>query len=193
VYRVVLGIERISAAVGRAFGWCILILTFAIAYEVFARYLFRAPTAWAFDVSYMLYGALFMLAGAYTLARSGHVRGDFLYRYWHPKTQAWVDLVLYFLFFFPGIVALVYAGYQFTHFSWLMNERSMFSPRGPIIYPFKALIPIAGIFMLMQGIAEVMRCIICIRTGEWPSRLHDVEELERVAAAQAVQQQKSAP
>jgi TRAP-type mannitol/chloroaromatic compound transport system permease small subunit len=192
VHRAILVIERVSAWAGKAFGWCILILTLAIAYEVFARYLFRAPTDWAFDASYMLYGALFMMAGAYTLARGGHVRGDFIYRYWRPRTQAWVDLVLFFLFFFPGILALVYAGYEFAKFSWTMGERSMFSPRGPIIYPFKALIPVAGLFMVMQGIAEVMRCIICIRTGVWPERLHDVEELEKVAAKQALQEKASA-
>jgi TRAP-type mannitol/chloroaromatic compound transport system permease small subunit len=185
VSRAVLIIERLNAAAGRAFGWCILILTLAIAYEVFARYLFLAPTDWAFDASYMLYGALFMMAGAYTLARAGHVRGDFIYRYWSPRTQAWIDLVLYFLFFFPGILALIYAGYHFAWLSWLMNERSAFSPRGPVIYPFKALIPIAGTLMLLQGIAEVMRCILCIRSGAWPQRLHDVEELERIALQQA--------
>jgi TRAP-type mannitol/chloroaromatic compound transport system permease small subunit len=184
-----LAIERLSASAGKCFGWCILILTLAIAYEVFARYLFRAPTDWAFDASYMLYGALFMMAGAYTLARGGHVRGDFIYRYWPPRTQAWIDLVLFFLFFFPGILALVYAGYGFARMSWLMNERSMFSPRGPVIYPFKMLIPVAGTLMLVQGIAEVMRCIVCIRTGAWPQRLHDVEELEKVAAEQAMQAQ----
>jgi TRAP-type mannitol/chloroaromatic compound transport system permease small subunit len=186
VYRAILVIERVNASAGRAFSWCILILTFAIAYEVFARYLFRAPTDWAFDASYMLYGALFMMAGAYTLARSGHVRGDFIYRYWPPRAQAWIDLVLFFLFFFPGILALVYAGYEFAKFSWMMGERSMFSPRGPIIYPFKVLIPIAGILMVMQGVAEVLRCVICIRTGAWPERLHDVEELEKVAMQQAL-------
>jgi TRAP-type mannitol/chloroaromatic compound transport system permease small subunit len=187
--RTILFIDRVNAAIGKAFGWLILILTFAIAFEVFARYLFRAPTHWAFDASYMLYGALFMMAGAYTLARAGHVRGDFVYRYWAPRTQGWIDLVLFFLFFFPGILALIYAGYNFTKFSWLMGERSMFSPRGPVIYTFKAIIPIAGTMMLVQGIAEVMRCIVCIRTGAWPPRLHDVEELEKIALQHALEQQ----
>lgn len=190
MYRTVLLIERANAWIGKAFGWCILVLTLAIAYEVFARYLFRAPTDWAFDASYMLYGALFMMAGAYTLARAGHVRGDFIYRFWAPRTQAWIDLVLFFLFFFPGIIALVYAGYGFAKFSYVMGERSMFSPRGPIIYPFKALIPVAGFLMFMQGVAEVMRCLICIRTGKWPERLHDVEELEKVAVQQAMRQKE---
>ncbi|HVL72740.1 MAG TPA: TRAP transporter small permease subunit [Beijerinckiaceae bacterium] len=186
MHRFLLIVDGISAAVGKAFGWCILILTLAIAYEVGARYVFRAPTDWAFDVSYMLYGALFMMAGAYTLARNGHVRGDFIYRYWPAKAQATVDLVLFFLFFFPGILALIYAGYNFAWLSWMLNERSAFSPRGPVVWPFKMLIPIAGFFMLLQGIAEVLRCITCIRTGVWPPRLHDVEELEKVAAEEAM-------
>jgi TRAP-type mannitol/chloroaromatic compound transport system permease small subunit len=189
--RVVFAIERISHWAGKTFGWCILILTLAIAYEVFARYLFRAPTEWAFDVSYMLYGALFMMAGAYTLSRGGHVRGDFLYRTWPPRVQAAIDIALFVLFFFPGIIALIYAGYEFAKFSYMMNERSHSSPRGPIIYPFKMLIPVAGLLMFLQGLGEVLRCVICLRTGAWPQRLHDVEELEKVAAEQALHRSKS--
>jgi TRAP-type mannitol/chloroaromatic compound transport system permease small subunit len=149
------------------------------------RYLFLAPTEWAFDASYMLYGTLFMLAGAYTLARNGHVRGDFLYRAWSPRTQAKWDLVLYFLFFFPGMLAFVYAGYGYARLSWLMHEHSSASPFGPPVYHFKTLIPIVGVLMVMQGIVEVIRCIMCIRTGEWPKRLHDVEELEKVMLEKA--------
>jgi TRAP-type mannitol/chloroaromatic compound transport system permease small subunit len=164
-------------------------LTLAVSYEVFARYLVRQPTTWAFDSSYMLYGSLFMMAGAYALARASHVRGDFIYRYWAPKTQAGIDLVLFFLFYFPGIIALIYAGYGFANFSMLINEHSPFSPRGPVVWPFKFLIPIAGVLMFLQGAAEVMRCIICLRTGEWPQRLHDVEELEKVVAEQAMREE----
>jgi TRAP-type mannitol/chloroaromatic compound transport system permease small subunit len=182
-------IERLSAAIGKAFGWCILVLTLAVAYEVFVRRFLAQPTTWAFDSSYMLYGALFMMAGAYALARGAHVRGDFIYRYWPPKTQATIDLVLFFLFFFPGVIALIYAGYGFAQFSWLINERSAASPAGPIVWPFKFLIPIAGLLMFLQGVAEVMRCIICLRTGQWPQRLHDVEELEKVVAEQAMREE----
>ncbi|MFN0042097.1 MAG: TRAP transporter small permease subunit [Alphaproteobacteria bacterium] len=182
---VLLWMDRISAWVGKAFAWCILILTFAVSYEVFSRYVFGSPTTWAFDASYILFGTLFIMAGAYALSRNGHVRGDFLYRTWRPRTQAWVDLVLFFLFFFPGIMAFVYSGYNFAAASWATREHSMFSPAGPPIYPFKTLIPITGVLLFCQGIAEVIRCVICIRTGDWPQRLHDVEELEKVILEKA--------
>ena len=185
--RILLLVDEISTWVGKAFGWCIVILTFTTSYEVFMRYLFFAPTEWAFDASYMLYGALFMMGGAYTLSRNGHVRGDFLYRAWSPPTQAKMDLVLYVLFFFPGMLAFVYAGFDYAKMSWLMHERSAASPFGPPVYHFKSLIPIVGVLMVMQGIVEVIRCIQCIKTGEWPQRLHDVEELEKVILAEAEQ------
>jgi TRAP-type mannitol/chloroaromatic compound transport system permease small subunit len=178
-------VDEISTWVGKTFGWCILILTFTTSYEVFMRYLFLAPTEWAFDASYMLYGTLFMMAGAYTLARNGHVRGDFIYRAWPAQRQATFDLVLYFLFFFPGMLAFIYAGYGYAKLSWMMNEHSAASPNGPPVYHFKALIPITGVLMVMQGIVEVIRCIQCIRTGEWPRRLHDVEELEKIVLEKA--------
>jgi TRAP-type mannitol/chloroaromatic compound transport system permease small subunit len=166
-------------------------LTFAIAYEVASRYLLGQPTSWAYDVSYMLYGALFIMAGAYTLSRNGHVRGDVLYRFLKPTTQAGIDLVLYILFFFPGVIALVYSGWQFAELSWVMREHSSFSPAGPPLYHFKSLIPLAGFFLLLQGLAETARCILCLITGEWPQRLSDVEELEKVILEQA-QRQKEA-
>lgn len=178
-------IDEISTWVGKTFGWCILILTFTTSYEVFSRYMFGAPTEWAFDAAYMLYGALFMMAGAYTLSRNGHVRGDFLYRSWNPRMQASLDLLLYLLFFFPGMLAFIYAGYGFAKFSWLMNEHSSASPNGPPVYHFKALIPITGVLMVLQGIVETIRCVICIRTGVWPQRLHDVEELDKVMLEKA--------
>jgi TRAP-type mannitol/chloroaromatic compound transport system permease small subunit len=173
-------IDEISTWTGKAFAWCIVVLTAAMTYEVFSRYMFGAPTEWAFDASYMLYGALFMLAGPYTLSRNGHVRGDFIYRKWSPRQQAATDLVCYILFFFPGILAFIYAGYGYAKLSWLMNEHSSASPNGPPVYHFKALIPITGVLMLLQGLAETVRCIMCVRTGVWPQRLHDVEELENV-------------
>jgi TRAP-type mannitol/chloroaromatic compound transport system permease small subunit len=180
-----LGIDRLNTFIGKAFAWCIVALTAVVCYEVFCRYVLGAPTSWAFDWSYMLYGALFMMAGAYTLSRNGHVRGDFIYRTWAPATQAKVDLALYFLFFFPGIIALVYSGWNFARFSLLLNERSSFSPDGPVIWPFKFLIPITGVLMFLQGIVESIRCAICIRTGEWPGRLNDVEELEKIILEKA--------
>ena len=176
--RVLLWIDRLNAYIGQAFGWSILALTLVVCYEVFARYLFGAPTTWAFDTSYMLYGALFMMAGAYTLSRNAHVRGDFLYRTWSPRRQAWMDLVLYLLFFFPGILALVIAGTIEADKSWLMDERTN-SPATAPLYPFKTLIPIVGVLMLLQGLVELVRCIICVRTGKWPQRLRDVEETEK--------------
>ncbi len=181
-------VDRINTFLGKTAGWAIVALTFAMCYEVFARYFLRAPTEWAFDVSYMLYGALFMLAGPYTLARNAHVRGDFLYRAWPPRRQAGIDLVLYFLFFFPSIIAFVYVGYKFANMSFVMGERSMNWPSGPQLWLFKGLIPFVGVFMFVQGVAEVARCIMCLRTGEWPARLHDVEETEKLILEQAEQQ-----
>ncbi|BBK33743.1 TRAP-type mannitol/chloroaromatic compound transport system permease small subunit [Stella humosa] len=182
--RILFAIDALSTWVGKAFAWSIVVLTLAIVWEVFSRYVLKTPTDWAFDVSYMLYGTLFMMAGAYTLSRNGHVRGDFLYRQWSPRTQAGLDLVLYVLFFFPGILALIYAGFGFAKMSWMFNEHSSNSPNGPPLYHFKTLIPITGVLMLLQGLAEAARCVICLRTGQWPQRLHDVEELEKVILEQ---------
>ncbi|MBP0465339.1 TRAP transporter small permease subunit [Roseomonas sp. PWR1] len=184
---VLLGIDRLSAFVGKTFAWSILVLTFAVVYEIVMRYAFRAPTSWAYDVSYMLYGTLFMMAGAYALSRNGHVRGDFLYRNFKPTTQAKFDLVLYVLFFFPAIFAFMISGWSFAHISFMQNERSVFSPTGPIVWPFKFLIPIVGVLLLLQGVVEVVRCIRCIRTGAWPDRLSDVEELEQKILAAAAE------
>lgn len=178
VQRLLLRIDEISTWVGKAFAWSIVVLTFAIAYEVVARYVFNAPTQWAFDVSYMLYGALFMMAGAYTLARNGHVRGDVLYGFLPVRVQASLDLVLYFLFFIPGIAALAWSGIGFAQVAWSLHEHSSLTPGGPPVYHFKTLIPIAGALVLLQGMAEIVRCVLAIRTGEWPQRLHDVEEVD---------------
>jgi TRAP-type mannitol/chloroaromatic compound transport system permease small subunit len=176
--RVVFFINKLSMWIGHAFAWCILVLTFAVSYEVFVRYVLRDPTAWAFDVSYIMYGALFMMAGAYTLSRDAHVRGDVFYRLWPPRVQAGVELVLYILFFFPGVLALVYAGYDYAAESVGWGEASINSPAGVKIYPLKIILPVSAFFLLLQGIAESIRCIQCLRTGEWPKRLHDVEEME---------------
>jgi TRAP-type mannitol/chloroaromatic compound transport system permease small subunit len=190
------GIDLLNTMIGQIFSWSILVLTLAVCYEVFSRYVMNRPTAWAYDVSYILYGTLFMTAGAYALARNGHVRGDFLYRNWPPRTQAKMDLALYLLFYFPGIIALIYSGWEFSKFAWTLNERSAFSPDGPIVWPFKAVIPVVGVLMLLQGIVESIRCVQCIKTGEWPQRLHDVEEMEKLileeAAAKAAAEERTA-
>jgi TRAP-type mannitol/chloroaromatic compound transport system permease small subunit len=175
---ILLFIDLVNTWVGRIAGWLILVLTFGVSYEVFVRYVLGAPTTWAYDVSYMTYGALFLLAGPYTLSRNGHVRGDMLYRTWKPRNQARLDLVLYILFFFPGVLALVYSGYNFAYLSVLFKEVSIFSPAGAPVFPLKALIPITGVLLFLQGFVESIRCIQCIQTGAWPQRLHDVEETE---------------
>ena len=171
-------IDSLSAWSGKAFAWCIVILTFSTCYEVFVRYVLNAPTVWAFDMSVQMYGALFMMSGAYALSQGAHVRGDVLYRLLNKKTQAKIDLVLYILFLMPGALALIVYGYGFASDSWFYKEVSWSSPARIQIYFFKTLIPIAGTLVLLQGIAEAVRCIICIKTGEWPARLQDVQETE---------------
>ena len=171
-------VDAISTWVGKAAAWLILLLMAVVCVEVFKRYFLNAPTAWIFDANNMLYGTLFMLAGAYALAQNAHVRGDFLYSTMRPRVQAGLDLVLYFLFFLPGIAALLYAGYHFAGISWRIGEHSSVMAEGPPIYPFKTVIPIAGALILLQGFAEIVRCVVCLRTGQWPSRLHDVQEMD---------------
>ena len=174
-------VDSLSAWVGKAFGWCIMVLTFATCYEVFVRYALNAPTVWAFDMAVQMYGALFMMAGAYTLSRNGHVRGDVIHRLLPIRVQAGIDLTLYILFLLPGVFALIWYGYEFAADSWRYKEVSWSSPARVQIYFFKTLIPIAGSLILLQGVAEATRCVICIRTGEWPARIHDVEETETMA------------
>ena len=176
--KLLLTVDKISTFVGQAFSWLIVVLTLMITWEVFSRYALDAPHSWAFDVMIILYGTLFMMAGAYTLAKSGHVRGDVLYGFFEPRTQATIDLILFVLFFIPGVFALTYAGYYFAAESWAVNEHSSITASGPPIYPFKTMLPLAGGFLLLQGIVEIIRCVICIQTGQWPSREHDVEEVD---------------
>lgn len=172
--------DKLSAWVGKAFAWVILVMTFGVAYEVFVRYVMRAPTTWAFDISYMMYGTMFMMAGAYALSRDTHVRADFIYRLWQPRVQASVELVLYFLFFFPGVLALIFAGWRYAARAWRYGEVSVFSPAGVPVYHFKMMIVVAGILLFIQGIAQVFRCILCIRTNIWMRATEDVQELEKV-------------
>jgi TRAP-type mannitol/chloroaromatic compound transport system permease small subunit len=178
-------IDRLSAGVGKAFGWCIVVMTLGTSYEVFMRYLLRAPTDWAFDVAYCMYGALFMMAGAYTLSRNGHVRGDVIFRLWPFRVQAAIELLLYIIFFFPGFGALFWWGLPYATTSFRIREVTIYSPAGLPIWPLKMLIPLGAGFMLVQGVAEVIRCVICLREGKWPQRLHDVEEMESAILAEA--------
>jgi TRAP-type mannitol/chloroaromatic compound transport system permease small subunit len=171
-------IDGISTWVGKAAAWLMILLMSVVCIEVFKRYAVNMPTAWIFDAENMMYGTLFMLCGAYTLAQNAHVRGDFLYSSMRPRTQALLDIILYGVFFIPGIAALIYAGYFYAADSWRINEHSNVTADGPPIYHFKTMIPIAGALIMLQGIAEIVRCIVCLKTGEWPSRLHDVAETD---------------
>jgi len=177
IYR---GIDHVSYWSGKASAWLIVGLTLVVSVEVFKRYILNAPTAWIFDFNNMLYGTLFMMCGAYTLAAGGHVRADFVYGRLQPRTQAGLDLALYLLFFIPGILALIYAGFGYALDSWRIGEHSTVTAEGPPVYHFKAVIPIAGLLVMLQGIGEIVRCVDCLRTGVWPARLEDVEEIDVV-------------
>ena len=173
-----LTVDKVSTFIGHCFSWLVVGLTALIGFEVFSRYVLNRPHAWAFDTQIMMYGTMFMMAGAYTLAKNGHVRGDILYGFLKPRTQAIFDLILYIVFFIPGVIALAYAGYGYAADSWRILEHSSITADGPPLYPFKTIIPIAGVVLLMQGIVEILRCVVCIREGEWPSREQDVEEVD---------------
>ena len=173
-------IDGISTWFGKTAAWLIIVLMVVVCVEVFKRYIMNMPTAWIFDLDNMLYGTLFMLCGAYTLAQNAHVRGDFLYSSMRPRMQAGLDLALYIVFFIPGIAALIYAGYSFAVESWTINEHSNVTANGPPVYQFKAMIPLAGALVMLQGVAEIVRCVVCLKTGEWPSRLKDVTEIDVV-------------
>jgi len=177
--RLIYAIDQLSKTVGHAFAWCIIVLMLGTTYEVFVRYVMNDPTSWAFDFSYIMYGALFFMAGAYTLSRGGHVRADMFYRLWRPRTQATVELVLYILFFFPGVISLMYSGWQYGTESMRIFEKSINSPVGIPIWQIKMLIPVGGALVALQGVAEVLRCVLCLKQGHWEPRLHDVEELEK--------------
>jgi TRAP-type mannitol/chloroaromatic compound transport system permease small subunit len=176
--KLMLFVDRVSTFVGQALAWLIVVLTLLISWEVFSRYVLSNPHSWAFDVMLMCYGTMFMMAGAYTLSKNGHVRGDVLYGFFPPRLQASLDLALYIVFFIPGVVALAYAGWIYAGESWAIKEHSSVMADGPPIYPFKTFIPIAGAFLLIQGIVEIFRCIVAIQQGEWPSREQDVEEVD---------------
>jgi TRAP-type mannitol/chloroaromatic compound transport system permease small subunit len=176
--KLLLGVDKLSTWLGQFFAWSIVLLTLSISGEVFSRYVLGKPHAWMLDVQIMLYGVLFMMAGAYTLSKNGHVRGDVLYGFFRPRTQATLDLVLYLLFFLPGVVAMTWAGWSFFMESLAIREQT-FNADLPIpLYPFKFFIPLAGAILLLQGLVEIARCIICIRQGAWPSRGQDVEEVD---------------
>jgi TRAP-type mannitol/chloroaromatic compound transport system permease small subunit len=176
--KLLLAVDKLSTFVGRAFAWLIVFLTCLVTWEVLSRRFLDAPHAWVFDAQIMAYGVLFMMAGAYTLSANGHVRGDVLYGFFPPRVQAALDLVLYLAFFIPGTVALVWAGIRFAGESWAIGEHSSIMAEGPPIYPFKTFIPVGGGFLLLQGIVEIVRCLICLKNGAWPSRQQDVEEVD---------------
>jgi TRAP-type mannitol/chloroaromatic compound transport system permease small subunit len=180
VQRFLYFIDGISTWVGKAAAWLIIGLMTVVCVEVFKRYIMNMPTAWIFDADNIIYGTLFMLCGAYTLAQNAHVRGDFLYSSMRPRLQAGLDLALYVVFFLPGIAALIYAGADYAGDSWRIAEHSNVTADGPPVYHFKTVIPIAGVLVMLQGIAEIMRCVVCLKTGEWPARLHDVAEIDVV-------------
>ena len=176
--KLLLFVDKASTWLGQTFSWLIVALTLLISWEVFSRYALDHPHAWTFDIMIMMYGALFMMAGAYTLSKNGHVRGDVLYGFFPPRLQAGLDLALYLVFFIPGVVALAYAGFNYAGDSWAIREHSSTTADGPPLYWFKTVIPIAGTMILLQGIVEIVRCVVCLRTGVWPSREADVEEVD---------------
>lgn len=176
--KLLLFIDKVSTWIGQAFSWLIVVLTLQISWEVFSRYALDSPHAWAFDAMIQMYGTLFMMAGAYTLSKNGHVRGDVLYGFFRPRTQATIDLALYIVFFLPGVFALTYAGFFYAADAWAIQEHSSVTAEGPPVYQFKSVIPVAGAFLLVQGIVEIIRCIICIKQGDWPSREEDVQEVD---------------
>ena len=176
--KLLLFVDKISTFVGQAFSFLIVALTLHVSWEVFSRYALDAPRSWAFDAMIMMYGTLFMMAGAYTLAKNSHVRGDVIYGFFSPRAQATLDLTLYLVFFLPGVIALVWAGYTYAAESWRINEHSNITAEGPPVYPFKTVIPVAGALVLMQGIVEIIRCVLCIKRGAWPSREEDVQEVD---------------
>jgi TRAP-type mannitol/chloroaromatic compound transport system permease small subunit len=173
-----LSVDKVSTWLGHAFSWLIMALTLMITWEVFSRYVLDSPHPWAFDVMIMMYGSMFMMAGAYTLSKNGHVRGDVLYGFFPPRLQAGLDLALYLLFFMPGVFALAWAGYFYAAESWAIKEISNITSDGPAVYPFKTIIPLAGGMLLIQGVVEILRCVVCLKTGAWPSRADDVDEVD---------------
>lgn len=174
------GVESLNTWIGRAFSWCILILTLSVSYEVFVRYALNAPTVWAFDMMVQMYGALFLMAGPYALAHDAHVRADVVYRLIPVPWQARIDLFLYIIFFFPGMLALFWYGAEIASDSWRYKEVSWNSPARIQIYFFKTLIPIAGALLILQGLSECARCIMAMKSGRWLTRLDDVRETDSV-------------
>lgn len=191
INRLIYAIDQLSKSVGHAFAWCIVIVTLGTCYEVFVRYVLNDPTSWAFDMSYLMYGAVFYMAGAYTLSRGGHVRADMFYRLWKPRTQARVEFVLLIIFFFPGVLALVYSGWGYGYESMRIGEVSVNSPAGVPIWPLKMMIPVGAALLALQGFAELLRCLVCMKQGHWEPRLHDVQELADQILEQQAQQPKT--
>ncbi|MGH7389437.1 MAG: TRAP transporter small permease subunit [Candidatus Rokuibacteriota bacterium] len=156
-------IDGVSTATGWLAGWLIVPMTLGVSYEVVARYAFNAPTVWAYDTTYMLFGAQFMLAAAYTLLKGGHIRTDVFYERWSPRTRATIDVVSYLFFFFPGMLFVLYAGGVEAWQSWLIGERSDWTPWRPVLYPLKAVIPLTAALLVLQGFSELVKCLRVIR------------------------------
>ena len=175
--KLLMAVDRLTTLIGRLFAWAIVVLTLLVVWEVFSRYFLNHPHPWALDAQIMLYGILFMMAGAYTLAHQGHVRGDVLYGALKPRTQASIDLALFVFFYLPGVLALTWAGWTYASESLAIRENT-FSPDPLPLYPFKFVIPAAGFLLLLQGIVEILRCVVCLRQGDWPARMKDVEEID---------------
>ena len=190
--KTLLAVDRLSTFIGKAFAWLAVSLTLMVAWEVFSRYVLNRPHGWVLDVQIMMYGTMFMTAGAYTLSKNGHVRGDVLYGFFRPRTQATIDLVLYLLFFLPGVVALTWAGWQYANESLAIRETTFNADPVPV-YPFKFVIPLAGGILLLQGLVEIVRCVLCLQRGEWPSREQDVEEVDVDKLKQMVHAEKLTP
>lgn len=190
--KTLLAVDRLSTFIGKAFAWLAVSLTLMVAWEVFSRYVLNRPHGWVLDVQIMMYGTMFMTAGAYTLSKNGHVRGDVLYGFFRPRTQATIDLVLYLLFFLPGVVALTWAGWDYANESLAIRETTFNADPVPV-YPFKFVIPLAGGILLLQGLVEIVRCVLCLQRGEWPSREQDVEEVDVDKLKQMVHAEKLTP
>lgn len=174
--RTVQALDQINLWAGKIIGWLIIPMVLSLVYEVVARYVFNAPTIWAYDMTYMLYGTFFMVGAGYTLMRGGHIRTDMLYAAWSPRTQGAVDAACYVLFFFPAIIAFLWVTWPYFLGSFLRGERVVSSPWMPVIYPLKFMMPLTCALLLVQGIAELLRSVHAMRTGLWLPRPNPANE-----------------
>jgi TRAP-type mannitol/chloroaromatic compound transport system permease small subunit len=160
-------IDKLADWSGNLFAWLIIPMVFGLTYEVFARYLFNAPTVWAYDITYMLYGGHFMLGAGYALLKGAHIRTDIFYQNWSPRTQGIVDAASYLFLFFPGMIFFFVSGTNEAVHAWRILERSDASPWRPPLYPFKTVIPFATLLLLIQGVSETIKSLYAARRGKW--------------------------